>query len=125
MPPHHILGKKSNNKGKNLNLKFVIDCSQPVEDKVLVMKDFQDFLKQRIKVHGKTGHLQDDIVVKGESKSLDVTSSIPLSKRYLKYLTKKYLKKQQLRDYLHVVATEKNKYQLKYFNIQQDELDEE
>ena len=120
-----ILGKKSASRSKNLNLKFVIDCSQPVEDNVLVMKDFEDFLKKRIKVHGKTGNLQEDIVVKGESKSLDVTSTMPLSKRYLKYLTKKYLKKQQLRDYLHVVATDKNKYQLKYFNIQQDELDEE
>ncbi len=124
MPPR-ILGKKQASKNKNLSLKFIIDCSQPVEDNVLVMKDFEDFLKKKIKVHGKTGNLQDDIVVKGESKSLDVTSNMPLSKRYLKYLTKKYLKKQQLRDYLHVVATEKNKYVLKYFNIQQDELDEE
>lgn len=123
--PKHILGKKSASKAKNINLKFTIDCTQPVEDNVLIMKDFEDFLRKRIKVHGKTGNLHDDIVVKGEGKALDVSATIRFSKRYLKYLTKKYLKKQQLRDYLHVVATDKNKYQLKYFNIQQDELDEE
>jgi large subunit ribosomal protein L22e len=42
-------------------------------------------------------------------------------------LTKKYLKKQQLRDYLHVVAnnTNKNVYELRYFNIHADENEEE
>ena len=42
-------------------------------------------------------------------------------------MTKKYLKKQQLRDYLHVVAnnTNKNTYELKYFKINADEAEEE
>jgi large subunit ribosomal protein L22e len=38
----------------------------------------------------------------------------------LKYLTKKYLKKQQLRDFLNVVATSKGTYELKYFKINND-----
>ena len=45
-------------------------------------------------------------------------------KRYLKYLTKKFLKKNQLRDWLHVIANEKASYELRYFNINQDEEDE-
>ena len=45
--------------------------------------------------------------------------------RYLKYLTKKYLKKQQLRDYLHVVATLKSTYELRYFSINAEGEDEE
>lgn len=51
-------------------------------------------------------------------KSITVTSSIPFSKRYLKYLTKKFLKKNQLRDYLRVIATAKDVYQLKFYNIE-------
>lgn len=35
----------------------------------------------------------------GDTK-ITVTSSIPLSKRYLKYLTKKFLKKNTLRDWI-------------------------
>jgi len=54
-----------------------------------------------------------------------VHAEAPFSKRYLKYLTKKYLKKQLLRDYLHVIAPTKDSYQLRYFNIQGDEEDEE
>ena len=48
---------------------------------------------------------------------ITVTAKAPFSKRYLKYLTKKYLKKQQLRDYLHVIASNKNTYELRYFSI--------
>lgn len=45
--------------------------------------------------------------------------------RYLKYLTKKYLKKNNLRDWLRVVANTKESYELRYFQINQDEEEEE
>jgi hypothetical protein len=47
--------------------------------------------------------------------------------RYLKYLSKKYLKKLQLKDYLHVVANnaQKNVYELKYYKITAEDADEE
>jgi large subunit ribosomal protein L22e len=37
--------------------------------------------------------------------------------RYLKYLTKKYLKKNNLRDWLRVVANGKDTYELRYFQV--------
>ena len=49
---------------------------------------------------------------------LTVTSNIPLSKRYLKYLTKKFLKKNALRDWIRVVASAKDVYQLRFYNIE-------
>lgn len=43
--------------------------------------------------------------------------------RYLKYLTKKYLKKHNVRDWLRVVAASKDRsvYELRYFNIAENE----
>ena len=41
----------------------------------------------------------------------------PFSKRYLKYLGKKYLKSQNLRDFLRIVAPNKSSYEMRYFNI--------
>ena len=40
------------------------------------------------------------------------------------YLTKKFLKKHSLRDYIRVVADSKSSYDLRYFSIQNDEADE-
>ena len=45
--------------------------------------------------------------------------------RYLKYLTKKYLKKNNLRDWLRVVANTKDSYELRYFQINNEEDEEE
>ena len=42
---------------------FVIDCSKPVEDKVFNTSNFAEYLRQRIKVKGKTGHLGDSVKV--------------------------------------------------------------
>lgn len=64
-----------------------------------------------------------------------MNSSIPFSKRYLKYLTKKFLKKNQLRDWIRyvvvllrsivhsliemysVIASSKDTYELRFYNI--------
>jgi len=40
----HIIHKKEGHKVKNLNLKFNIDCSLPVEDKVIILTDFKEYL---------------------------------------------------------------------------------
>ncbi len=56
---------------------------------------------------------------------INVNSDIDFSKRYLKYLSKKYLKANNLRDWLRVVADSKSSYQLKYFNINQEEDEDE
>lgn len=39
--------------------------------------------------------------------------------------TKKFLKKQQLRDWLRVVSTSKGVYELRFFNVVNDEGDDD
>jgi large subunit ribosomal protein L22e len=97
--------------------KFTIDCSSPVEDKVLDAAAFEKFLHDRIKVNGKAGDLGSKVVISRDKTKIVVSAEAPFSKRYLKYLSKKYLKKQQLRDFLHVIASSKNGYELRYFKV--------
>jgi len=83
-------------------------------------------LHDRIKVEGKAGNLGDNIKINRDGdKSVAVTSNIPFSKRYLKYLTKKFLKKNSLRDWIRVVASSKDHYQLRFYNISGAGDDEE
>merc|ERR1711862_113856 len=98
------LKKVKASKGKKQMLKFTIDCQQPADDTIITPADLEKFLKERIKVEGKTGNLGDKVTVSREKAKIHVGAEAPFSKRYLKYLSKKYLKKQQLRDFLRVVA---------------------
>ena len=116
---------KRNREEKKVNTTYGIDCSRPVEDKVFNTSNFAEFLRQRIKVKGRLGKLGEDVRVNNDDRKVSVETHIPLSKRYLKYLTKKYLKKHSLREFLYVVASDKKNYQIKYFNIQQEGADEE
>ncbi|OCT72788.1 60S ribosomal protein L22 [Xenopus laevis] len=116
---------KGSKKKKQL-LKFTLDCTHPVEDGIMDAANFEQFLHDRIKVNGKVGNLGGGVVSIERSKSkITVSSEVPFSKRYLKYLTKKYLKKNNLRDWLRVVANSKESYELRYFQINQDEEEEE
>ncbi|KAJ6686616.1 hypothetical protein OIU79_016393 [Salix purpurea] len=114
-------------KGKKKGASFVIDCAKPVEDKIMDIASLEKFLQERIKVGGKAGALGDTVAVSREKSKITVTSDSNFSKRYLKYLTKKYLKKHNVRDWLRVISSNKdrNVYELRYFNIAENEGEEE
>eukprot|EP00823_Brevimastigomonas_motovehiculus_P007514 TRINITY_DN656_c0_g1_i1.p1 TRINITY_DN656_c0_g1~~TRINITY_DN656_c0_g1_i1.p1 ORF type:complete len:125 (+),score=34.48 TRINITY_DN656_c0_g1_i1:318-692(+) len=101
--------------------KWQIDCTEPVNDEIFDIVSFEKYLHDRIKVNGKTGVLGELIAITRENSMITITAKIAMSKRYLKYLTKKFLKKQQLRDYIRVIAKSKNLYYLRYFNFAQNE----
>ncbi|KAF3537018.1 hypothetical protein F2Q69_00024904 [Brassica cretica] len=88
---------------------------------------FEKFLQEGIKVGDKAGALGDSVSITRDKSKITVTSDGQFSNRYLKYLTKKYLKKHNVRDWLRVIAANKdrNLYELRYFNIAENEAEEE
>jgi large subunit ribosomal protein L22e len=109
---------------------FVIDCSAPVSDQIFDLAAYEKYLRDHIKVNGQTNQLADAGVVisrdAANPSKLVVLPNQVVTKRSLKYLTKKFLKKHQLRDWLRVIATDKESYQIKYFNVDnQGDSDEE
>lgn len=84
-------------------------------------------MHDRVKVEGRTGNLAEaiKIVRAGSVITITVGSTTAFAKRYIKYLTKKFLKKNQIRDFMRVVASSKTGYELRYFNIAGPEEEEE
>ncbi|PFH54598.1 hypothetical protein AMATHDRAFT_72367 [Amanita thiersii Skay4041] len=110
--------KAASGKTPTTKHKFVIDYSKPATDGVFDGADFEKYLHDRIKVDGKAGQLGESVKITREGNNrITVTANVQFSKRYLKYLTKKFLKKNSLRDWIRVVATSKDNYQLKFYNI--------
>ncbi|XP_026751109.1 60S ribosomal protein L22 [Galleria mellonella] len=122
-----VKGGKIRGKGskRKINLRFVIDCTHPAEDNILDVGNFEKYLKERVKVEGKTNNLGNHVVIARDKTKVAINADIPFSKRYLKYLTKRYLKKNNLRDWLRVVASEHDAYELRYFNINADSDNED
>ncbi|KAJ1922281.1 60S ribosomal protein L22 [Mycoemilia scoparia] len=113
-------------RGKKLVQNFNIDISDPAGDKIIDPAAFEKFLHDRIKVQGQTGNLGDVVTItRNGTDSIAVATKGPFSKRYLKYLSKKFLKKNKVREYLRVIAVNKNTYKLKYFNISNQEEEAE
>ena len=119
-----VANKKGAKGGKKTVTKYTLDCKLPIEDNVIVLKDFETFLTQKIKVDNKTGNLGSSVTVSTDKETIVVEAKITFSKRYLKYLTKKYLKKQDLKEFLRVISVSKNVYALRYFKIQNEEAAE-
>ncbi|GMH47941.1 hypothetical protein TrVE_jg9869 [Triparma verrucosa] len=111
---------------KSATKKVIVDCKIPVADKVIDVASFEKFLHDKIKVNGKCPAPQGSVEIKREKNKLTIIfQDENSSKRYIKYLTKKYLKKQQLKDYLRVIMSGKNSYEMVYYKYSQNDDAEE
>merc|ERR1712065_89653 len=97
--------------------KFVIECVHPVTDGIMDTAALEKYLHDKTKIDGKVGASSNKLTITRDKDTRIIVSAVaPFSKRYLKYL----LKKQGLREWFRVIATDKKTYELRYFNIQQD-----
>jgi hypothetical protein len=76
-----------------------------------IIKELTEFLKEKTEAEVDTA--TDAIIVKGEDKAV--------SKKYVKVLLKKFLHKNELKDYYKVIAGEENSLMVKEKKISEEE----
>ncbi|QPG75256.1 hypothetical protein FOA43_002606 [Brettanomyces nanus] len=115
-----------NKKSEKVAKTFTVDCSAPTDNGVFDPASYVKYLVEHIKVEGHTGNLGEEISVsqEGESKVV-IVSTAPFSGKYLKYLSKRYLKKNQIRDWIRFISVKKNEYALQFYSVAVDEDEEE
>ncbi|KAI9357698.1 ribosomal L22e protein family-domain-containing protein [Zopfochytrium polystomum] len=107
-------------------VKYTIDCSTPAGDNIFDTAAFEKYLKDRVKVGGRTGNLGSTVAISRNGAIITITAPTGLfAKRYFKYLTKKFLKKNQIRDWLRVIANSKFSFELRYPQINSNEEEED
>ena len=101
--------------------KYTVDFNSPVENKLLSLEAAAKYLTSNIKVGGLKGKLGDSVKVLTDSKNNKVKNSVQVqvdnklkfSKRYIRYLVKKFLKKEGVAKYLTLTATSPSAYMVK------------
>ncbi|EZG43721.1 60S ribosomal protein L22 [Gregarina niphandrodes] len=104
---------------------YLVDCEAPVADGLMSAEDLRQFLHDRVKIDGKTGNFQKTnyqtgvttryCTISAQGNKIALEAKLPFNKRYVKFLTKKYLCRNQIRDFIRVVSTNKNELALKYY----------
>ncbi|KAG7865429.1 hypothetical protein KL918_004671 [Ogataea parapolymorpha] len=113
-------------KNQKVAKKFTVDCSGPTENGVFDPASYVKYLVEHIKVDGHLGNLGNDITVSQEGAAkVVVVSTTKFSGKYLKYLSKRYLKKNQIRDWIRFVSVKKNEYQLQFYSVAVDDEEDE
>ena len=99
--------------------KYTVDFSSPVDNKLLSLEAASKYLNSNMKVNGLKGKLGDSIKISTtDSKSkntlvIQVDSQMKFSKRYIRYLVKKFLKREGIVRYLTVASSAPNSYAVK------------
>ena len=111
--------KKPVEKKEKSYKKYTVDFSSPVENKLLSLEAASKYLNSNMKVNGLKGKLGDSIKISTtDSKSkntlvIQVDSQMKFSKRYIRYLVKKFLKREGIVRYLTVASSAPNAYAVK------------
>ncbi|ODQ82205.1 hypothetical protein BABINDRAFT_173141 [Babjeviella inositovora NRRL Y-12698] len=105
--------------------KFTVDVSGPTENGVFDPSSYVKYLIDHVKVGGIVGNLGSDIEITEENNKVTVVSNTQFSGKYLKYLSKRYLKKNQIRDWIRFVSVKQNQYKLNFYNVAEEEEEEE
>ena len=118
-----MLSKKDNKKEAKQTTykKYSVDFSNPLENKLLTLESVLKFLQNNMKLNGLKGKLGKTILVNTDEKReksktsivISVDSSIKFCKRYIRYLVKKFLKKEGVAKYLTLTATSPSAYMVK------------
>ena len=100
---------------------YYLDLNGPVQNNLITLESAAKYLSQNIKVKGLKNHLEDLIKIhpiKNDKVKntvlIYVDSNTKFSKRYIRYLTKKFLKKEGIARYLVVASTAPNTYTVRY-----------
>ena len=112
-----MMKKQVRNPPVTRSLKFVIDASVMIEDGLFNASSLADYIRAHIKVNGRDSSKTSLITVRPADSKVHITSQVGVSKRYFKYLVKRYLKSNNLLNYARVLATDKGTYKLKYINV--------
>lgn len=104
---------------------FTVDVSAPTENGVFDPASYAKYLIDHIKVENVVGNLGNAITVEEDGSVVTIVSTTKFSGKYLKYLTKKYLKKNQLRDWIRFVSTKTNSYRLAFYQVTPEEEEED
>ena len=96
--------------------KYTIDFSAPISNKLLTIESVSKYFELNMKLNGLKGKLGDSIKINISDKNnilIQVESTLEFSKKYIKYLTKKYLKKEGIEKFMTINANSPGGYIVK------------
>ena len=114
-------GNKAPEVKQKIYKKYTIDFSGPVDNNLLTLESALKYLQSNMKLNGLKGKLGDSIKISSTEKTdkakntlvISVDNSLEFSKKYLKYLVKKFLKREGIGKFLTVSSTSPNAYTVK------------
>ena len=114
--------KETQQKAKTYK-KYTIDFSAPISNNLLTLESISKYMELNMKLNGIKGKLGDSIKINIADKNnimIQVANTLEFSKKYLKYLTKKYLKKEGIEKFMTINANSPNGYTVKIIKKNND-----
>lgn len=100
---------------------ITVDCTAPLADNFFEMSQFVEYMQKNMKVSGLRNNMKDKITIEAQDKKLVVKANIKYTKRAIRYYTRKFLKKVDLRDRFRLLSSSKNEYEFRAYRNDKEE----
>lgn len=108
--------------------KYTVNFDEPVSSSLHSLEAAKKYLDDHIKVNGVKKNLGESVKISVMDKKekqkntilVQADTKMKFSKRYIKYLVKKFLKRENIASYLRVISSTSNSYTVRVFNRNQE-----
>ena len=104
---------------------IVIDCSIPCEDNLFNIQELGAFVVEKLNGTRKNKILKNQYTFAVNENTITFDSNIGMGKRPIKNYIKKFLFANQLKEYIRLLANAKESFRLSYYQVTENEDEEE
>lgn len=126
------VGAKKANKTKGVSKpivsSYILDCKGAVGTGLVLLPDLEKYILEKFKVSkgSKAGDLKGRVTIKiTKDKKMHINSTEQFPKRYVKYLTKRFLCKMSVIDYFRIISTGPKSFEIRHYEDSSAAADEE
>ncbi len=117
-------GDNTQKKKERSYKKYTVNFDEPVTSSLHSLEAAKKYLDDHIKVNGVKKNLGESVRISVMDKKekqkntilVQADTKMKFSKRYIKYLVKKFLKRENIANYLRVISSTANSYTVRVFN---------
>lgn len=112
--------KKSKKSAHAEKGKFELDCSLCTNESLFSTSELKDFLLARMNLRDKPGKIDRYAQINTTDNTVEVEYKCFISKRYVKYLGRKFLRIKKLNSWVRIIASSKTGYKFVFYNVDKD-----
>lgn len=95
---------------------LTINCENLTNDNLMGMSELHEYFINTFKYNGKKNNFKDEVEIETDKNKLVIKCPTSIKKSYLRFLSKKFLHRKQLSEWVRILGDGKDGYEMAFYD---------